>query len=62
MKRVGKFFEAGDIDSVCKAITNKEYKSLTGMRQRALYFEKKKEYGKYLDLYSTVIQNRQDVE
>ena len=61
-EKSGKIFEAGDIDSVCNAITNKEYKSLTGMRQRALCFEKKKEYGKYLDLYSTVIQNRQDVE
>ena len=35
---------------------------LTEMRQRAVLFDKKREYKKYLDLYDSVIQNRQDIE
>ena len=55
-------FQAGDIESICKAITNREYMKLTEMRQRAVLFDKKREYKKYLDLYDSVIQNRQDIE
>lgn len=58
----GMIFQAGDIESICKAITNREYMKLTEMRQRAVLFDKKKEYKKYLDLYDSVIQNRQDIE
>ena len=58
----GMIFQAGDIESICKAITNREYMKLTEMRQRAVLFDKKREYKKYLDLYDSVIQNRQDIE
>ena len=52
----GKIFRAGDIESICEAIINREYRNLTEMRQRAISFDKKKEYKKYLDLYNSVIQ------
>lgn len=58
----GMIFQAGDIESICKVITNREYMKLTEMRQRAVLFDKKREYKKYLDLYDSVIQNRQDIE
>lgn len=58
----GKIFQAGDIESLCKALANGKFMNLTRMRQRALSFAKEKEYGKYLDLYDSITKNGQDVE